>query len=56
MKSEEKIEKLKHENKMKELQKKFELDVKLENLIFDHHLQLQRIKSAEIKKNLLRKF
>lgn len=44
-----------HKLRMEQIEKEFEFRFKLEGLIFDHNLQLQRIKSAEIRKNLERK-
>jgi len=50
-----KLEEVRHKNKMEEL--KFEIDGKkeIEGLKFDHQMQLQRIKTAEIKKSMDRK-
>jgi len=49
------LEELRHINRMEEIKFELECKTKIENLRFDHELQLQRIKSAEIQKSLLRK-
>jgi hypothetical protein len=50
-----KLEEIRHKNKMEEI--KFEIDGKkeIEALRFDHLMQLQRIKTAEIKKSIDRR-
>ena len=50
-----KLEEVRHKNKMEEI--KFETDGKkeIEALRFDHQMQLQRIKTAEIKKSVDRR-
>jgi len=55
LKEETKLEEIRHKNRMKEI--KFEMDcrLKVEDTRFDHELQLQRIKSAEIQKTIQRK-
>ena len=51
MKSEEQI----HKWKMEEIEARRKAETEVENLKFDHQLQLQRIRNASIEKNLLRK-
>jgi hypothetical protein len=42
---------IEHQYRMEEIKTKLEAEREIENLKFDHQLQLQRIKSAEIRKN-----
>lgn len=42
---------IEHQYRMEEIKTKLEAEREIENLKFDHQLQLQRIKTAEIRKN-----
>lgn len=44
-----------HKLRMKEIATRRKAEEDMENLKFDHQLQLQRIKSAEIRKNIMGK-
>jgi hypothetical protein len=44
-----------HSLKMKEIEERKKSELELENLKFSHQLELQRIKSAEIKRTIQRK-
>lgn len=44
--------KFEHECRMKEIESKMEAEKEVENLKFNNQLQLQRIRSAEIKKSI----
>lgn len=49
------LEKFKHKNKMLEIKTEKEAKLEFLKLDFDYKLQLQRIKSSEIRKNFERK-
>lgn len=55
MKGEFELEELKHINHMKEIETETEGKKRIELLRFDHQMQLQRIKTAEIQKSQMRK-
>ena len=46
---------LKHKYSMEEIETRRKAELEIENIKFDHQLQLTRIKSAEIKKTIDRK-
>lgn len=50
-----KLEEIRHKNKMMEVITETKGKMDVENLKFDHQMQLQRIKSAEINKSINRK-
>jgi len=54
-KKEKEIEQLKHKNRMEEIETKRKAEIEVENLKFNHALELQRIKAAEIRKSIDRK-
>ena len=47
-----KEEEIRHKNKMKEIEAEKQAKIEVENLKFDYSLQLQRIRSAEIKRSI----
>jgi len=49
------IEELRHKNRIAEIELEAEAQRKLEALKFDHQMQLQRIKSAEIRRTIDRR-
>lgn len=49
------LEKLRHKNKMLEIETERKARIEVEKLKFDYHMQLQRIKTAEIKRAIDRK-
>lgn len=49
------LEKLRHKNKMLEITTETEGKIAVEKLKFDNNMQLQRIKTAEIRKSMDRK-
>ena len=55
-KKQEKLIELEHKYKMEEIVFKHKCETELENLKFNHYCQNQRIKSAEIKRTIERKF
>lgn len=55
MKLKEKSEELKHKNKLKEIEAEKEAKREIEMLIYEHHKETMRIKTAEIRKHLDRK-
>ena len=54
-KEETELEKLKHKNKMLEIEAEKKARIEVENLKFDRSMELQRIKSAEIRRAIDRK-
>jgi len=52
---EKKLEELRHKNRMKEIEAEKKAKLEVENLKFDHQLQLQRIRRADIKRTLQEK-
>ncbi|MCM8786841.1 MAG: hypothetical protein NC935_02175 [Candidatus Omnitrophica bacterium] len=46
---------LEHKFRMEEIEAEKKAQIEIENLKFDHQLQLQRIKSAEIRKTIQEK-
>jgi|LGVF01.2.fsa_nt_gb hypothetical protein len=55
VKAETKLENLKHRHKVDEIDQEFARKKEMENIKFDHDLQLQRIKNADIKRTMDRK-
>ena len=49
------LEKLRHENKMKEIEAEFECRRKAETQKFDHMMQMHRLKRADISRSQMRK-
>jgi DNA polymerase III delta prime subunit len=49
------LEELKHKDRMEQIEVEARLHKEVENLKFDHMIQLQRIKSAEIRKTIDRR-
>jgi hypothetical protein len=49
------IEELRHKNRVQEIELEAEAQRKLEAIKFDHQMQLQRIRSAEIKRTIDRR-
>jgi len=49
---EEELEKLKHKNKMKQIEAKKKAEIEIEDLKFGHALQQQRIRSADIRRTI----
>ena len=49
------IEELRHKNRIAEIELEAEVQRKIEALKFDHQMQLQRIRSAEIRRTMDRR-
>jgi hypothetical protein len=49
------LEELKHKDRMEEIETESKLHKEVENLRFDHQMQLQRIKTAEINRTMNRR-
>lgn len=49
------LEELRHKNKIEEILLEFDRQKEMEGIRFDHQMQLQRIRSAEIRKTIERR-